>query len=384
MIKPHGVTLISRIAKGKEKEELIKQAQKFYKINIQDRFISDCEMIAIGGFSPLTGFMDKNTAISVIEKMELPGGIIWSIPILLPISKFDHSKIKNGDKAILLDKHDRFIAIIEVNEKFTLDLENYCQKVFKTTEIAHPGVKAVKEAGNYFIAGDIKLINRPAREKIDKDYFKDPLQTRKEFKEKGWNSIVAFQTRNPIHRAHEYLIKCALENTDGALIHPLVGETKPDDIPAEVRMQCYETIIENYFNQEKTILTVLPTAMRYAGPKEAIHHMIMRKNYGCTHMIIGRDHAGVGDYYSTYEAQELVDKVSEQLGIIALKFEHSFYCNRCENMATKKTCPHSADAHVFLSGTKVRKMLKDGEKPPKEFSRPEVAEVLLKWTNKIN
>ncbi len=382
MIKPHGGTLINRIAQGKEKEELIKQAQKFYKINIQDRFISDCEMIAIGGFSPLTGFMDKDTAISVIEKMELPGGIIWSIPILLPISKSEHSKIKNGDKAILLDKHDRFIAIIEVNEKFTLDLENYCQKVFKTTEIAHPGVKAVKEAGNYFIAGDIKLINRPLREKIDKDYFKDPLQTRKEFKEKGWNSIVAFQTRNPIHRAHEYLIKCALENTDGALIHPLVGETKPDDIPAEVRMQCYETIIENYFNQEKTILTVLPTAMRYAGPKEAIHHMIMRKNYGCTHMIIGRDHAGVGDYYGSYEAQELVDKVSEQLGIIALKFEHSFYCNKCENMATKKTCPHSADAHVFLSGTKVRKMLKDGEKPPKEFSRPEVAEVLLKWANK--
>lgn len=383
MIKPHGGTLINRIAKGKEKEKLIKQAQKFYKINIQDRLVSDCEMIAIGGFSPLTGFMGKDTAISVIEKMKLPGGTIWSIPILLPISKSDKSKIKNGDKVILQDKYDRIIAIIEVSEKFTLDLENYCQKVFKTTEIAHPGVKAVKEAGNYFLAGDIKLINRPLREKIDKDYFKDPLQTRKEFKGKGWNSIIAFQTRNPIHRAHEYLIKCALEITDGALIHPLVGETKPDDIPANVRMQCYETIIENYFNQEKTMLTVLPTAMRYAGPKEAIHHMIMRKNYGCTHMIIGRDHAGVGDYYGTYEAQALVDKVSEQLGIIALKFEHSFYCKKCENMATKKTCPHSADAHVFLSGTKVRKMLKEGEKPPKEFSRPEVAEVLLKWANKI-
>lgn len=384
MIKPHGGTLINRIAQGKEKEELIKQAQKFYKINIQDRFVSDCEMIAIGGFSPLTGFMDKDTAISVIEKMELPGGIIWSIPILLPISKSDYVIIKNGDKVILKDKHDRFIAIMQVSEKFTLDLENYCQKVFKTTEIAHPGVKAVKEAGNYFLAGDIKLINRPLREKIDKNYFKDPLQTRKKFKEKGWNSIVAFQTRNPIHRAHEYLIKCALEITDGALIHPLVGETKPDDIPANVRMQCYETIIENYFNQEKTMLTVLPTAMRYAGPKEAIHHMIMRKNYGCTHIIIGRDHAGVGDYYGTYEAQELVDKIFEKLGIIALKFEHSFYCNSCENMATKKTCPHSADTHIFLSGTKVRKMLKEGEKPPKEFSRPEVAEVLLKWANKIH
>jgi sulfate adenylyltransferase len=384
MITPHGGTLINRITQGEENEELIKQAQKFFKINIQDRFVSDCEMIAIGGFSPLTGFMDKNTAVSVIEKMELPGGIIWSIPILLPISKSDHSKIKKGDKVILQDKDDRFIAIIEISEKFTLDLENYCQKVFKTTEIAHPGVKAVKEAGNNFIAGDIKLINRPVREKIDKDYFKDPLQTRGEFEEKGWNSIVAFQTRNPIHRAHEYLIKCALENTDGALIHPLVGETKPDDIPAEVRMQCYETIIENYFNQEKTMLTVLPTAMRYAGPKEAIHHMIMRKNYGCTHMIIGRDHAGVGDYYSTYEAQELVDKVSEQLEIIPLKFEHSFYCNKCENMATTKTCPHPASDHVFLSGTKVRNMLREGEKPPKEFSRPELAEVLLKWTNKIN
>ena len=384
MIIPHGGTLVNRIAQGKEKEELIKQAQKFYKINIQDRFVSDCEMVAIGGFSPLTGFMEKNTAVSVIEKVELPGGIIWSIPILLPISKSDNSKIKNGDKVILQDKYDKIIAIIEVSEKFTLDLENYCQKVFKTTEIAHPGVKAVKEAGNYFIAGDIKLINRPTREKIDKDCFKDPLQTRREFEEKGWNSIVAFQTRNPIHRAHEYLIKCALENADGALIHPLVGETKPDDIPAEVRMQCYETIIENYFNQKKIMLTVLPTAMRYAGPKEAIHHMIMRKNYGCTHMIIGRDHAGVGDYYNTYEAQELVDKVSEQLGIVPLKFEHSFYCNKCENMATTKTCSHPASDHVFLSGTKVRKMLREGEKPPKEFSRPEVAEVLLKWTNKIN
>lgn len=384
MIKPHGGTLINRIAQGEEKEELIEQAQRFFKINIQDRFVSDCEMIAIGGFSPLTGFMDRNTAVSVIEKMELPGGVIWSIPILLPISKSDHSKIKKGDKVILQDKDDRFIAIIEVSEKFTLDLENYSQKVFKTTEIAHPGVKAVKEAGNDFIAGDIKLINRPVREKIDEDYFKDPLQTRGEFEEKGWNSIVAFQTRNPIHRAHEYLIKCALENTDGALVHPLVGETKPDDIPAEVRMQCYETIIENYFNQEKTMLTVLPTAMRYAGPKEAIHHMIMRKNYGCTHMIIGRDHAGVGDYYGTYEAQELVDKVSEQLGIVPLKFEHSFYCNKCENMATTKTCPHPASDHVFLSGTKVRNMLREGEKPPKEFSRPEVAEVLLKWVNKIN
>jgi sulfate adenylyltransferase len=383
MLKPRGGTLINRVAKDKEKEELIKQTQKFYKINIQDRFVSDCEMIAIGGFSPLTGFMDKNTAISVIEKIKLPGGTIWSIPILLPISKSYHVKIKNGDKVILQDKYNRVIAIIEVSEKFTLDLENYCQKVFKTTEIAHPGVKAVKEAGKYFLAGDIKLINRPLREKIDKNYFKDPLQTRKEFKEKGWNSIVAFQTRNPIHRAHEYLIKCALEITDGALIHPLVGETKPDDIPVNVRMQCYETIIENYFNTEKTMLTVLPTAMRYAGPKEAIHHMIMRKNYGCTHMIIGRDHAGVGDYYGTYEAQVLVDKVSEQLGIVVLKFEHSFYCKKCENMATKKTCSHSADAHVFLSGTKVRKMLKDGEKPPKEFSRQEVAEVLLKWANKI-
>ncbi|MHA1273453.1 MAG: sulfate adenylyltransferase [Promethearchaeota archaeon] len=383
MIEPHGGTLINRIAQGKEKEELIKQAREYHKINIQDRFVSDCEMIAIGGFSPLTGFMDKNTAISVIEKMKLPGGTIWSIPILLPISKSDKSKIKNGDKVILQDKYDRIIAIIQVSEKFTLDLQNYCQKVFKTTEIAHPGVKAVKEAGNYFLAGDINLINRPLRGKINKNYFKDPLQTRKEFKKKEWNSIVAFQTRNPIHRAHEYLIKCALEITDGAFIHPLVGETKPDDVPANIRMQCYETIIENYFNQEKTMLTVLPTAMRYAGPKEAIHHMIMRKNYGCTHMIIGRDHAGVGDYYGTYEAQELVDKVSEQLGIVALKFEHSFYCKKCENMATKKTCPHSANAHVFLSGTKVRKMLKDGEKPPKEFSRPEVVEVLLKWVNKI-
>ncbi len=379
MINPHGGKLINRIMDEEKRSEILSHAENFYRIKIPFRYASDCEMIANGGFSPLTGFMNREEAESVIEKMELPDGTLWAIPIVLPLTERDFASVTEGDKVLLEDENGRIIALMKVSEKFSLDLENYAEKVYKTRDTAHPGVKALFERGNKFIGGEIELVNRPQREDIDEKYFQDPAETRRVFEEKGWKKIVAFQTRNPIHRAHEYLIKTALEASDGVLIHPLVGETKPDDVPAPVRMKAYEVLIENYFNRDHIHLSVLPATMHYAGPREAVHHMIMRKNYGCTHMIIGRDHAGVGDYYGTYEAQEFVEKYVDRLEIEPLKFEHAFYCTKCENMATSKTCPHDKEYHVFLSGRQVRAMLREGKKPPKEFTRPEVAEVLMEW-----
>jgi sulfate adenylyltransferase len=380
MIKPHGGILVNKIAEGKRKKDLEEKSKNLFKLRIHDRYISDCEMIANGSFSPLRGFMRKEEVETVVEKMCLPDGTVWAIPILLPIKD---DTVQPGDEVALVDKLDRTIAIMKIEEKFKLDIENLCLKVFKTKDIAHPGVKTILENGNLFIGGEIELLNRPIRENIKIDYFLDPSQTRKEFEKRGWKTIVAFQTRNPIHRAHEYLIKCALEFSDGVHIHPLVGETKADDIPAPIRIKCYEVLIENYFNKDRVLLSVLPTSMKYAGPREAIHHIIIRKNYGCTHMIIGRDHAGIGSYYGEYEAQELVDAYAEKLEIQPIKFEHSFYCKRCENMASTKTCPHPLKDHIYLSGTKLREMLREGKRPPKEFSRPEVIDILMEWIENL-
>ncbi len=384
MIEPHGGKLINKLATDEEREELIRKAQSLPKVIVGERYVGHCEMIAIGGYSPLNGFMTKEEAESVIKDVHLPNGLLWSIPILLPVNEEFWKAIKVSDEVAIYDKTNRPIAIVVVKDKFKLDLDFYCKNVFKTTDENHPGVQFVKSAGNFFVGGElVRLINRPLREGIDEVYYQDPKDVRKVIEEKGWREVVAFQTRNPIHRAHEYIIKCALETLDGALIHPLVGETKKDDIPAPIRMKCYEVLIENYFNRERVHLSVLPAPMHYAGPREAVHHMIMRKNYGCTHMIIGRDHAGVGNYYGTYEAQEFVEQFLDELVIKPLKFEHAFYCRKCENMATSKTCPHSDKFRIHLSGTKVREMLRKGIKPPKEFSRPEVAQILVEYFQKL-
>jgi sulfate adenylyltransferase len=378
MNQPHGGVLVNRIATGARKQELESKAQDLFQLAIEDRYAADVEMIAIGAFSPLTGFMGKADSESAIEKMELTNGLAWGIPILLPAgAKYD--EIKTGEEIALLDKDGRVLAIMQVEEKFELDLANLSQKCFKTTEDKHPGVQAILKGGNKFIAGALEMVNRPLRkEDINEKYYLDPSETRAEFERRNWKTIVAFQTRNPIHRAHEYLIKCAQEIVDGALIHPIVGETKSDDIPAPVRMKCYEALIENYFNPDNTKLSVLPTAMRYAGPREAINHTIIRKNYGCTHMIIGRDHAGVGSYYGTYEAQELMDVQGPKIGMQILKFENTFWCRNTESMASSKTAPKDPEI-VSLSGTKVREMLANGQRPPSEFSRPLVADILIEW-----
>jgi len=311
MIEPHGGKLVNRIATGKEKEQLLNRVKTLPQIEVPFRYLSDCEMIAIGGYSPLTGFMPKDEVMSVLEKVELTDGTVWAIPVILPLSEKTASDVSVGDDIVLTEK-GKPIALVTVSEKYSLDKEYYCEKVYKTTDANHPGVKWFMESGDVFIAGDITLLNRPRRE-VSEKYYLDPAETRTQFSQKGWKNIVAFQTRNPIHRAHEYLIKCALESMDGVLIHPLVGETKADDIPAAVRMKCYEVLIDGYFNKERVLLSVLPASMRYAGPREAVHHMIMRKNYGCSHMIIGRDHAGVGNYYGTYEAQEVCGPVRGQV-----------------------------------------------------------------------
>ncbi len=371
--------LVNAVAAAGERERLLKKAKTLHTITLADRFLSDCEMLAIGAFTPLDGFMGRDEVDSVVKHSRLPNGLMWGIPIVLLVRADEASSVKVNDDVALCDQGGRTIAVMRVAEKFTYPKESFCKEVFKTVDPNHPGVKTILESPDVFLGGPVTLIERPLRNEVAPSYYLDPGQTRAEFKKRGWSTIVAFQTRNPIHRAHEYLIKCALESVDGALIHPLVGETKPDDIPAGVRMTCYKALIENYFNRERVVLSVLPTFMRYAGPREALNHAIMRKNYGCTHFIIGRDHAGVGNYYGPFEAQELLLSCADKIGITPVKFDNAYFCKKCGNMASSKTCGHDPSHHLQLSGTKVRSMLKEGVRPPEEFSRADVVDILIAW-----
>ncbi|KPK41443.1 MAG: sulfate adenylyltransferase [Omnitrophica WOR_2 bacterium SM23_29] len=371
------------VTSSKERQDLLEGARRLKSLVIPERFLSDCEMLAVGAFSPLEGFMNEEEISSVLKNLCLTNGLVWGIPIIILVPKEQASSIKLKEKIALLDKSRRVIAIMKVTSKFKYPKDKFCKEVFRTLDLSHPGVKMIKESPDMFLSGPIKLLDRPLRNEIPPTYYLDPAQTREEFKKRKWSMIVAFQTRNPIHRAHEFLIKCALEIVDGVLIHPLVGETKPDDIPAAIRIKCYEVLIKNYFNAEKVVMSVLPTFMRYAGPRETLNHAIIRKNYGCTHFIIGRDHAGIGNYYGTYEAQELFSSYAERIGIIPVKFENAFYCKKCEAMATAKTCRHSQENHLHLSGTKFRNMLKEGIYPPLEFSRKEVVDILMEWAKDI-
>ncbi|MEK6268960.1 MAG: sulfate adenylyltransferase [Planococcus sp. (in: firmicutes)] len=375
--KAHGGDLVNRQLVGTAREQALKKAASLSSISISDWAISDLELIGIGGFSPLTGFLGQKDYSSVLQTSRLSNGTVWSVPITLSVTEKEADRYQIGDNIALKGEDGIIYGTLELTEKYSYDKVLEAEKIYGTTEKAHAGVEKLFTRGKIYLAGPIILLNRPDHSEFA-EFHLDPLETRQLFKDLGWKTIVGFQTRNPVHRAHEYIQKAALEVVDGLLLNPLVGETKSDDISAAVRMESYQVILKHYYPQDRARLAIYPAAMRYAGPKEAVLHAIVRKNYGCTHFIVGRDHAGVGDYYGTYEAQEFISQFEDELGIQILKFEHSFYCNACENMATAKTCPHDAEHHVHLSGTKVRELLRNGEKPPKQFSRPEVADVLIK------
>jgi sulfate adenylyltransferase len=376
LISPHGSRLINRELRGTERKQLALAASKFDRLLLNSRQTSDLLMIATGAYSPIEGFLGEADYLDVISTMRLANGTVWPIPITLAVSAAEANTLQAG-RDVALYQEDQLIGVLHLTEKYTYDKRREAEAVYKTLDQAHPGVQTLYAQGDWLLGGSISLINRP-RDLSFPEYRHDPTEIRVQFEERGWRRVVAFQTRNPVHRAHEYIQKCALEMADGLLLHPLVGETKSDDVPAAVRIKSYEKILANYYPASRTILSLMPAAMRYAGPREAVFHALIRRNYGCSHFIVGRDHAGVGNYYGTYDAHHIFDEFEPyELGITPLFFDHTFYCRLCRAMASSKTCPHAQTNHVTLSGTRVRELLSAGELPPVEFSRPEVARVLI-------
>jgi ATP sulfurylase len=381
IIPPHGGSLIDRVAAGPERTALLESSRDLPRIPLNARQRSDLELIAVGALSPLEGFLTRADYERVLREMRLASGIVWAVPVTLDVDADLASRLKRGADAALVDPDGAICGTIRVEEVFDWDPAAEARQVYRTEDDAHPGVAYLRDRGPKLVGGKITLLERSKPE--FPEHHRDPARTRALFAERGWRTVVAFQTRNPIHRAHEYLTKCALETVDGLLIHPLVGETKAGDIPADVRMRCYEALIDGYYPKDRVILSTLPAAMRYAGPREAIWHAILRKNYGCSHFIVGRDHAGVGTYYGTYEAQEIFDDLEPaEIGIQPVCFEHTFYHLELKEMVSSKTSPGPEESHLFLSGTRVREMLEAGEELPPEFTRPEVSRILLEHYRK--
>lgn len=383
MVDPHGGKLVNRVAEGAEREALLAEAGSWPRVTVTARQASDLEMIAVGAFSPLEGFMAESDYWNVLHHMRLANWLPWTLPVTLAVDREQARNLHVADSVGLVDEEGRLLAELHLSQLYTYDKAQEARLAYGTEDPAHPGVAALYRQGDILLAGRIALLDREVPEEFA-PYWLDPARTRQVIAERGWTRVVGFQTRNPVHRAHEYIQKCALETVDGLLLHPLVGETKADDIPADVRMRCYEVLIESYYPRGRVLLSVLPAAMRYAGPREAVFHAIIRKNYGCTHFIVGRDHAGVGSYYGPFDAQAIFDEFEPgQLGITPMFFDNSFWCRGCGSMATEKTCPHGAQERVSLSGTAVRKMLDEGQPLPEEFTRPEVARLLVEAMGRV-
>lgn len=376
LIAPHGGELIQNLASEAEQAELRQRAHSLPQITIGSRQLADLEMLANGAYSPLGGFMLHDDYLGVVNEMHLSSGLPWSVPITLAVTTEQADALHIGEQITLVNESGVLQAVMTLAEKYGYDKQLEARKVYRTEDEAHPGVKVLYQQGEVLLGGPVRVVTLQTQTFPEHRY--TPAQSRARFAELGWKRVVGFQTRNPVHRAHEYIQKCAMETVDGLFLHPLVGDTKGDDIPADVRMRCYEVLLANYYPATRVLLGVLPAAMRYAGPREAIFHALMRKNYGCSHFIVGRDHAGVGNYYGTYDAHYIFAEFDPAaLGITPMFFDHTFFCRFCDAMASAKTCPHGNEHHVTLSGTKVRQMLQAGEIPPREFSRPEVAKVLI-------
>ncbi len=376
-IAPHGGNLTERLVTGAEADDLRARAAHLPVVRLNSRQVSDLELLAVGGFSPLSGFLGKADYEAVVNTMHLASGLPWTIPVTLAVDDQAAGAIAEGGEVALVVEDGGPLGVLSVQEKFRYDKADEARKVYRTTDEKHPGVAALYAQGDTLLGGFVHVFTLPGHEDFTR-YRLRPSESRARFAGLGWRTVVGFQTRNPIHRAHEYIIKAAMEIVDGLFLHPLVGDTKSDDIPADVRMRCYEVLLENYFPADRVLLAVNPAAMRYAGPREAVFHALLRKNYGCTHFIVGRDHAGVGNYYGTYDAQHIFREFDPAaVGITPLMFEHSFWSTRDGGMATTKTSKAAPEERISLSGTRVREMLAAGEVPPAEFTRPEVAQVLI-------
>ena len=381
LIPPHGGRFTRALIKGEEGRLERQRASGLNRVTMTSRETSDLIMMGIGAFSPLSGFMGKRDWQMVCDELRMANGTFWPLPITLSVSEEKAREIKEGEEVALVDdESDELMGSIVVEEKYTIDKGHECRAVFGAEDLKHPGVAKVMAQGEINLAGPVKVFNELDYPDRFGDLYARPDETRNMFAQKGWRTVAALQLRNPMHRSHEYLAKIALEVCDGIFIHQLVGKLKEGDIPADVRVRCVDVMVNEYFPAERVVNKVYPMEMRYAGPREALLHACFRQNYGATHIIIGRDHAGVGNFYGPFDAQRIFSEIPENsLRIEALPIDWTFYCHKCEGMASLKTCPHSDEDRLLISGTKLREMLSRGEHPPRQFSRPEVVDILAAY-----